>query len=41
MSTLPLIGASGATASYEIDNSLIFNDGDSATLDRTPSSAGK
>jgi len=31
---------SGAAAGYEVERSLRFNSGDSARLDRTPSSAG-
>ena len=33
-------GATGAAAGYEIERSLRFNSGDSAYLNRTPSSAG-
>ena len=33
-------GASGAAAGYQIDRSLRFNDGDSAFLNRTPSTSG-
>ena len=35
-----LLSASGSKGAYEIDQSLMFNDGDSAYLTRTPSSAG-
>ena len=35
----PVLGSNSAVAGYEIDNSLRFNDGDSAYLGRTPSSA--
>jgi hypothetical protein len=35
-----IIGASAASSGYEIDNSLRFNDDDSAYLSRTPSVAG-
>jgi len=35
----PVIGGDGKPTGYEIDNSLRFNDGDSASLSRTPSSA--
>ena len=38
--TFPILGGNGAVASYSIDNSLRFNDGDSPKLERTPSSAG-
>ena len=41
--TFPILGGNGAgagaVAGYQIDNSLRFNDGDSAYLNRTPSSA--
>ena len=33
------VGASGAAADYEVERSLRFNDGDSPSLTRTPSSA--
>ncbi len=35
----PVVGGDGKPTGYEIDNSLRFNDGDSAYLSRTPSSA--
>jgi hypothetical protein len=35
----PILGANTESAAYEISNSLRFNDGDSAYLSRTPSSA--
>ncbi len=35
----PIIGGDGKPTGYEIDNSLRFNDGDSAYLSRTPGSA--
>ena len=35
----PILGANTESAAYEIDNSLRFNDDDSAYLSRTPSSA--
>ena len=35
-----LVASSSISTQYEIDNSLRFNDGDSAKLGRTPSSAG-
>jgi len=38
--TFPILGGNGAVAGYSIDNSLRFEDGDSAYLTRTPSSAG-
>jgi len=39
--TFPILGGNGAvTGAYSIDNSLKFNDDDSAYLTRTPSSAG-
>ena len=37
--TFPILGGNGAVAGYEIDNSLRFNDNDSARLTRTPSSS--
>ena len=33
-------GASGATESYQIERSLMFNDNDQTDLKRTPSSSG-
>ena len=38
--TFPILGGNGAVAGYQIDNSLRFNDDDSAKLQRTPSSDG-
>ena len=35
----PVLGSNSAVAGYEIDNSLRFNDDDSAYLNKTPSSA--
>jgi hypothetical protein len=35
--TFPILGGNGAVAGYSIDNSLRFNDGDSAYLTRTNS----
>jgi hypothetical protein len=35
--TFPILGGNGAVAGYSIDNSLRFNDGDSARLSITPS----
>ena len=35
-----ILGANSVSGGYEIDNSLRFNDNDSAKLSRTPSSAG-
>ena len=35
-----LMGAAGQSTGYEIDQSIRFNDDDSAYLNRTPSSAG-
>ena len=36
----PVVGGDGKPTGYEIDNSLRFNDGDSPSLQFTPSSAG-
>ena len=36
----PIVGGDGKPTGYEIDNSLRFNDGDSAYLTKTPSSTG-
>jgi len=36
----PILGGNSAVGGYAIDNSLRFNDNDSAYLNRTPSSAG-
>jgi hypothetical protein len=36
----PVLGSNSAVAGYEIDNSLRFNDGDSAVLSRTTASSG-
>ena len=36
--TFPILGGNGAVAGYEIDNSLRFNEVDSARLSITPSS---
>ena len=38
--TFPILGGNGAVAGYSIDNSLRFEDGDSADLRFTPSSSG-
>jgi hypothetical protein len=38
--TFPILGGNTGIAAYEIDNSLRFNDDDSAKLQRTPSSDG-
>jgi len=38
--TFPILGGNGAVAGYQIDNSLRFNDDDSASIDKTFSSAG-
>jgi len=38
--TFPILGANSAVGGYTIDNSLRFNDDDSAYLSRTPGSAG-
>ena len=36
----PVIGGDGKPTGYEIDNSLRFNPGDNAYLNRTPGSEG-
>ena len=33
--TFPILGGNGAVAGFSIDNSLRFNDGDSAHISRT------
>lgn len=38
--TFPILGGNGAVGAFSIDNSLRFNDDDSAYLSRTPSSSG-
>ena len=38
--TFPILGGNGAVAGYSIDNSLRFNDNDSAYLSRTNASGG-
>ena len=38
--TFPILGANSAVGGYAIDNSLRFNDDDSAYLSRTPSGSG-
>ena len=40
MFTFPVAHFSSSAARYDVDNSLIFNDNDSATLTKTPGSAG-
>ena len=37
---LPIMGASGQSTGYEIDQSIRFNSADSAYMHRTPSSSG-
>ena len=39
--TFPILGGNGAVAGYQIDNSLRFNDNDSPTLTRTPSTTNR
>ena len=38
--TFPILGGNGAVAGYSIDNSLRFNDNDSASLTKTFSGDG-